>query len=78
VCSKVNPAELIATRRLLYFIEITPECNNACSGCGNVFADDRSPAPMPVQAWRTVLDKIASTIGYLEVTGGEPTLHPDF
>lgn len=71
-------SELVGSGRLLVTIEITPVCNNACPGCGNVFADARSPQPLSAQAWHAVLDKIASTIGYLEITGGEPTLHPGF
>jgi len=61
-----------------YFIELTAACNNACPGCGNVYADDRSAPPLTAREWCTVLDRIAPTAAQLEITGGEPTLHPQF
>ncbi len=96
----------------IYSLELTPVCNNRCSGCGNVFADDRSqkaPAgrpnsaeygkfvaagsppracykmpelspgrPMPLEHWENILDIIAPHAQSLKLTGGEPTLHPQF
>ena len=62
----------------LLFFELTPACNNACVGCGNVFADNRSPVPLSAQEWCAVLDRIAPSTSWLKITGGEPTLHPEF
>ena len=62
----------------LFFLELTPACNNACVGCGNVFASDRSFQPLSAREWYLVLDKIAPSACFFEITGGEPTLHPQF
>jgi len=61
----------------LFFLELTPACNNACVGCGNVFAGDRSFQPLSAREWYVILDKIAPAACFLEITGGEPTLHPE-
>jgi len=74
----VTFSQLEASPRSLYFVELTAECNNACPGCGNVYADDRSVPPLGVQEWCAVLDCIASTSAQLKITGGEPTLHLQF
>jgi len=62
----------------LFFLELTPVCNNACVCCGNVFAGDRSFQPLSAREWYVILDKIAPAACFLEITGGEPTLHPEF
>lgn len=62
----------------LFFLELTPACNNACVGCGNVFAGNRSFQPLSAREWHVILDKIAPSACFLEITGGEPTLHPEF
>lgn len=72
------PPEAEEAGRLLFFLELTPACNNACPGCSNVFAHDRFPGPLSAREWSTVLDRIAPNAFYLELTGGEPTLHPEF
>ncbi len=74
----VVPPEEEAAGRLRFFLELTPSCNNACPGCGNVFANDRSRTSLSARQWRTILDRIAPSVFCLEVTGGEPTLHPEF
>jgi len=60
------------------FLELTPACNNRCIGCGNVFAHNRSLKPLSAQEWRAILNRIAPSISWLKITGGEPTLHPEF
>lgn len=60
------------------FLELTPACNNRCVGCSNVFADHRVPAPLGAETWRALIDKLAPHVAWLKLTGGEPTLHPDF
>jgi radical SAM protein with 4Fe4S-binding SPASM domain len=61
-----------------FFLELTPVCNNACLGCGNVFASDRSRPPLSATQWTTVLERLIPYKPRLRLTGGEPTLHPEF
>lgn len=60
----------------LFSLELTPACNNRCEGCGNVFV--RQPAALSVQGWQQILEVIRPHARALKVTGGEPTLHPQF
>lgn len=69
----------------LYSLELTPLCNNRCPGCFNVFVDDAVTRPMrnvrpPLAAaqWDSILEKIQPHATRLKLTGGEPTLHPEF
>jgi len=74
----VDPVRLEDSGRALYFVELTAACNNACPGCSNVYADDRSAPPLSAREWRALFDRIAPTTARLKITGGEPTLHPEF
>ncbi len=74
----MDPGQTIGLKGRLFFVEITSACNNACVGCSNVFADNRSPEPLSAQEWCTVLDRIAPSTSWLKITGGEPTLHAGF
>jgi len=74
----VDPSHFTGLEGRLFFVELTPACNNACIGCGNVFAGNRLPEPLSMQEWCTVLDRIAPSTSWLKITGGEPTLHPEF
>lgn len=65
-------------RPLFFFLELTPACNNHCSGCSNVFAEDRTPAPLSASEWKGIIDKLIPYVAWLKLTGGEPTLHPEF
>ena len=60
----------------IYSLEITPNCNNNCFACSNVF--DRNNKPLSVFDWRKVISYISSHAEILKITGGEPTLHPEF
>jgi radical SAM protein with 4Fe4S-binding SPASM domain len=69
----------------LFALELTPLCNNRCLGCFDVFADDRrtrSPQlqrpTLSFEQWRTILDELAPHAHRVKLTGGEPTLYPDF
>ena len=73
-----DPGQSTEFDESLFFIELTPTCNNACVGCGNVFANHRSSEPLSAQEWCTILDCIAPSTSWLKITGGEPTLHPQF
>jgi radical SAM protein with 4Fe4S-binding SPASM domain len=61
-----------------FFLELTPDCNNVCPGCGNVFAHPENALPLSVADWRAVIDRLLSMPPRLRLTGGEPTLHPEF
>ncbi len=70
---------------VFYALELTPACNNRCPGCSNGFnarqwgGEGRaSSAPLRADAWRRILAAIAPYVQRLKLTGGEPTLHPDF
>lgn len=60
----------------IYSLEITPNCNNNCFACSNVF--DRNNEPLSVFDWRKVISLISSHAETLKITGGEPTLHPEY
>ncbi|MEE8392445.1 MAG: radical SAM protein [Anaerolineae bacterium] len=67
---------------VLYSLELTPVCNNRCRGCSNVFAEAREartiPPPLGATEWGVILERIAPHAEQLKLTGGEPTLHPEF
>jgi len=77
-CNVNLVANVGATKPLLFFLELTPVCNNACPGCSNVFASDRSRPSLSAIEWATVLERLATYQPRLRLTGGEPTLHPAF
>ena len=64
-----------------YALEITYACNNRCPQCANVWDARRSKT---LHDWKTALDTIAPPeqrgryAELIRITGGEPTLHPDF
>ncbi len=77
--------QLTLSAPALYSLELTPLCNNRCPGCFNVFIEDAATRPMhnvrPTLAardWRVILEKIKPYASRLKLTGGEPTLHPEF
>ena len=67
---------------VIYSLEITPVCNNRCRGCSNIFAEAREahtvPPPLGAAEWSVILERIAPHAEQLKLTGGEPTLHPEF
>jgi radical SAM protein with 4Fe4S-binding SPASM domain len=63
---------------LFAFLELTATCNNRCPGCGNVFARHGTPPPLSAAQWRQILEQLRPHAVSLRVTGGEPTLHPEF
>ena len=76
--TEVNWFALPLSFPIFYSLELTPTCNNLCPGCGNVFAIDRTPQPLTSAEWQTVLAKLKPRAFRLKITGGEPTLHPEF
>jgi radical SAM protein with 4Fe4S-binding SPASM domain len=83
-CLIVEGGELPALRApVSCFLELTPACHNHCPSCGNVFfTPDRSlawGAPiLSAKQWAQILEQLASSALRLKLTGGEPTLHPEF
>ncbi|MEJ2208625.1 MAG: radical SAM protein [Anaerolineae bacterium] len=75
-----------------FYLELTSTCQNHCPSCGNVFvtAEGRlqGEAPvrehrgggacLPASTWQKILDRLAPYAFRLKLTGGEPTLHPEF
>ncbi len=62
------------------YCEITPECNNSCPGCGNVF-EERCVICKPFLSgddWAQVCETLIPHVSHVVITGGEPTLHPQF
>ncbi|HDQ72378.1 MAG TPA: radical SAM protein [Chloroflexi bacterium] len=69
---------LILSLPAIYSLELTSACSNCCPGCSNVYAADRSPPPLPASTWERWLEALAPEAVRLRLTGGEPTLHPEF
>ena len=47
-------------------------------GCSNIYAANRTPPPMPASSWEALLATFAPHAAQIRLTGGEPTLYPDF
>jgi radical SAM protein with 4Fe4S-binding SPASM domain len=63
----------------IYALELTAVCNNRCPGCSNVYAEQRrGPPPLSAQQWRELLAPFVAEAVQIRLTGGEPTLHPQF
>jgi len=66
---------------VVYSLELTPVCNNKCTGCGNPNTGSRlgfRNNPLNLGSWKSILDAIQAPDIFLKITGGEPTLHPQF
>ncbi len=63
-----------------YYLELTPVCDNRCPGCGNVYANARNRTAVSLDGteWRNLIARLAPHAHQFKLTGGEPTLHPDF
>ena len=66
------------SRPALITLELTPACTNRCPGCFNPFRDERSRPPLPASEWRRILEQVCSAAHLVKLSGGEPTLHPEF
>jgi radical SAM protein with 4Fe4S-binding SPASM domain len=62
----------------VYTLELTSACNNRCPGCSNVYAADRPPALKSARDWTNLLTTILPDAVQVRLSGGEPTLHPEF
>ncbi len=62
-----------------YYLELTPICNNACPVCANHDAHQGYRKPvLRTSQWETIITYLATHARHFKITGGEPTLHPDF
>ncbi|MCI5131983.1 MAG: radical SAM protein [Candidatus Electrothrix sp. EH2] len=72
---------LFPSAPLSYAVELTYSCNNSCTGCANVWGTGRRQT---LTRWRELFDRIAPPdhpdkyAELIRLTGGEPTLHPEF
>jgi radical SAM protein with 4Fe4S-binding SPASM domain len=69
---------LVLSSPVFFALEITSACNNHCPGCCNVFMQDRALASLSAAQWEKILTALGPHIRRLKLTGGEPTLHPEF
>ena len=66
---------------LSYAVELTYACNNSCSGCANVLSSQHD---QELSDWQRLFDRLAPPdnrqryVQLFRITGGEPTLHPEF
>uniref|UniRef100_UPI004057AEFD radical SAM protein n=1 Tax=Candidatus Electrothrix sp. TaxID=2170559 RepID=UPI004057AEFD len=72
---------LFPSTPLSYAVELTYACNNSCTGCANVWGTRRQQT---LTRWQELFDRIAPPdhpdkyAELIRLTGGEPTLHPEF
>jgi AdoMet-dependent heme synthase len=60
-------------------IEVNAGCQNHCDGCGNPFAPQRGLVrQIPGRQWIEWLRSFATETAQIRISGGEPSLHPDF
>ncbi len=69
---------IIPSSPVFAYLEVTSSCNNNCSGCGTVFAVDDNQTIINIDVWQTILSKLKPAVVHLNLTGGEPTLSPNF
>ncbi|CAI1492849.1 Putative Fe-S oxidoreductase [Thermococcus nautili] len=57
--------------------ELTENCNLNCAHCYRI--KERAPLYMPLEAFKRIIDFLSEPLLVgIELTGGEPTLHPNF
>jgi radical SAM protein with 4Fe4S-binding SPASM domain len=69
---------IIPSSPVFAYIEVTSSCNNNCFGCGTVFSIDDDQASINIEVWQSILPKLKPSVVHLNLTGGEPTLSPNF
>lgn len=69
--------DALATPGLAY-LEITKQCNAACTHCYAHASADAAPNELTLAEWTRVIRRLASGgVYYVRLSGGEPTLRPD-
>lgn len=73
---------------LICYLELTPTCNNRCYGCANnefitnfnirTLKPGLRQRPLNGNEWDQILDKLDFSVKLINLSGGEPTLHPEF
>ena len=72
---------LFPSAPLSFAVELTYACNNSCTGCANVWGSRRQQT---LTRWQELFNRIAPPehpdkyAELIRLTGGEPTLHPEF
>lgn len=61
---------------VIFSVEVTNKCNLRCFGCGNIFKREKDI--LSLDDWKKIFDKIKPYAKIIRLTGGEPTLHPNF
>ncbi len=66
----------VLSKPLIYALEITSDCNNKCPGCSNEYKSRRDSGFL--HQYKEILKSIIPDATDIRITGGEPTLHPNF
>ncbi len=69
---------LVLSYPAIYTLELTATCNNRCPGCSNIYAVSRPPLLKTAKEWTALLSPILPEAVQVRLSGGEPTLHPEF
>ena len=81
------PGKLAYQSPQAVYLELTLACNSRCLGCvnGGFIANPNTRElrsifhrPLNGEDWALILDKLGPSVTFINLTGGEPTLHPDF
>jgi len=68
---------LILSHPAIFALELTSACHHRCIGCSNVFPM-RDVRVLDACQWQSLLSHIIPGAVQIRLTGGEPTLHPEF
>jgi len=62
------------------YLELTQHCSNQCVGCHFQKAgSSQNCVPfLDFSAWKHIIDILSPSVQRVQLTGGEPTLHPEF
>lgn len=71
-----TPVTLQLADPIGFLVELTGTCPNQCRHCGTQSIGD--PGLLSYGEWVSILEPLRSTAKRIAVSGGEPTLHPNF